>query len=875
MMHKPAHESRRVTALQTLLLLALIVALAAVFRLVDLERAPVGGHGDVAWVGINALDWLDNGVRPFYVREMYAPEFIVVYVVGILAELTEISFLPSRLMTVTSGLLMVVFLFPATWWLLDGQPDRFRRRAGLLAALSGAVSLHAAYLSRLGMESPPFMAVVTLLVWLTAWAWARHGWWRWALAGAALALAQYIYLPARLLPVVLALWIVHAAWADRDRLRSLWRGWVILAAVACVLTLPALILFITTPEAFTSRADAGSAATGGWIWKYDMRGEGGLIVMLIKKISLTLQAFGIAWDGPYTVMDQPMLAPLFFVGLLVVVGAVIRWPRHAAYAWPVLAIPVMLFTDLISGAVVEIHALHQMGVLPFVFILSGIGLALLWEPLAARIPRTRGRLALGGVILAAGVLPSLAGLVHYLDDVIPGQYADPETGWREEQIDVDLSRRLLDEPDRAYLVPYEEYNRSNIAWLLSDAFRTRRSAIDAAGILRVPALPDDLSVLIAADPFRPRHDARAPQFDRRLWVLCYDGEALLLPPLTVDQVGELDRFLNTAQTEAIIDRSDTTIGTLYTGPTPPDWFAPRDVIEFPLDASFHGGDIRLLGYTLPDRDLTPGALTTITLFWQAQEKRPGEDYEIFVQVWNDAGWAIASTHDFPYDGMYRSRIWDPGEVVATHHWVMLPDDLPFGRYTLVTGLYRLLHNERVSVSGVDTDPGQNIVRVPDLRRPLPPDPAFDPGTPPPQVMQFGDVLDVIGLDMTLDGVDQAVGDTFEAQPGQTLTLAIAWEALARPPQDYSLFLHLSADDDIPPTAQADLTLGGGYPTRAWRSGDRMRDQVALALPADLQPGTYTLWLGVYFWQTGERLPAVVDGSPQPDARFRLGTVTVR
>ena len=62
-----------------------------------------------------------------------------------------------------------------------------------------------------------------------------------------------------------------------------------------------------------------------------MSGEGGLIAVLVKKIGLTLAAFGIHWDGP-TVIDQPMLAPLFFVGLAVSIGGLVRWPRRIAFA---------------------------------------------------------------------------------------------------------------------------------------------------------------------------------------------------------------------------------------------------------------------------------------------------------------------------------------------------------------------------------------------------------------------------------------------------------------------------------------------------------------------------------------------------------------
>src|SRR5215468_5586480 len=108
-------EQDRIPA-RAFVLLALIVLLAALLRFPDLQRAPVGGHGDVAWVGLNALDWIDRGVWPFYVRELYSPEFPVVYLNGLLIPITGISYLPPRLITAFSGLLFVALLFPATWW---------------------------------------------------------------------------------------------------------------------------------------------------------------------------------------------------------------------------------------------------------------------------------------------------------------------------------------------------------------------------------------------------------------------------------------------------------------------------------------------------------------------------------------------------------------------------------------------------------------------------------------------------------------------------------------------------------------------------------------------------------------------------------------
>ncbi|HJW84078.1 MAG TPA: hypothetical protein VJ754_07220, partial [Anaerolineae bacterium] len=619
-------------------LLGLIILLAAVLRLADVERAPMGGHGDVAWIGINALDWVDRGIWPFYIRELYAPEPLVVYLTGLLLPVTGVSYLAPRLVSTAFGLLFVVLLLPATWWLLDGAPRAVRERASLLACLGAAVSLHAMFLSRLGMESPLFPAALTLFVCLTVYAWRRGGWQRWALAGAALAFTQYIYLPARLLPIVLLLWIAHSAWAERERLRAQVRGGLVMALVAFVLALPALILFVTTPEAFSARADVGTATSGGWIWEYDLSAQGGLGSVLLQKLARILLAFGLRWDGPYTVMSQPMLGPIFFVGLLAALAACFRYPKRPAYAWPLLAILVLLITDLISGTDLEPHALHQIGVLPFVFILAGVGLAHVWDVLEARFAGGRSRLAASVALVVLAVVPGVWGTILYLTVDIPRQYADPRNGWLTEQTDVDISRRILAEPGRAYLLPYEEYSRANVAWLLSDVFRDRRSAIDGQGMLRVPALPSEFTVVMPADPYRPRHDGSPSQFDTRLWVLLVGRQALLLPPLTSIQQADIEQFIRQVKADAVVDQSGTSIATLFSGPIPPGMFTPRSVIDYPLDATFND-EIRLRGYTLADPDLTPGAVTFVTLYWQPIVRRPAEDFEVITQIWNDAGQA--------------------------------------------------------------------------------------------------------------------------------------------------------------------------------------------------------------------------------------------
>ncbi|MBZ0303286.1 MAG: hypothetical protein K8J31_26320, partial [Anaerolineae bacterium] len=206
-----------------------------------------------------------------------------------------------------------------------------------------------------------------------------------------------------------------------------------------------------------------------------------------------------------------------------------------------------------------------------------------------------------------------------------------------------------------------------------------------------------------------------------------------------------------------------------------------------------------------------------------------------------------------------------------HHWIMVPEDLPVGRYTLAAGLFRLLQNERLPVSGKDTDPEQRVAWASDLRY-APPEPQIT-GQPPLSQVRFGDLFTIRSLDVHRN--DQELhGVMWDVVPGDTLTLDVFWETLERPALDYSVFLHLSAAADAPPVSQADSPMGGPFPTGAWRPGDLVHDRLTLVTPEDTPTGTYDLLLGTYFWQTGERLSVTEGGRMDPDQRIVLGQVTV-
>ncbi|RME74288.1 MAG: glycosyl transferase, partial [Chloroflexi bacterium] len=63
------------------------------------------------------------------------------------------------------------------------------------------------------------------------------------------------------------------------------------------------------------------------------------------------------------------------------------------------------------------------------------------------------------------------------------------------------------------------------------------------------------------------------------------------------------------------------------------------------------------------------------------------------------------------------------------------------------------------------------------------------------------------------------------------------------------------------------------PTSTWRPGEQLLDRHPLNLPPDLPPGEYQLRVGVYYWETLERLPVLENGQPSGDS-VELGRVTL-
>lgn len=96
-------------------------------------------------------------------------------------------------------------------------------------------------------------------------------------------------------------------------------------------------------------------------------------------------------------------------------------------------------------------------------------------------------------------------------------------------------------------------------------------------------------------------------------------------------------------------------------------------------------------------------------------------------------------------------------------------------------------------------------------------------------------------------------------PGAALTLESAWQALRPPEQDYTVFFHIVGPDGTLWGQQDSMPQGGAEPTGGWQPGRVVTDTLRLTMRPDAPASEeYRVLLGLYDWQTGERLSAGAD-----------------
>jgi hypothetical protein len=102
------------------------------------------------------------------------------------------------------------------------------------------------------------------------------------------------------------------------------------------------------------------------------------------------------------------------------------------------------------------------------------------------------------------------------------------------------------------------------------------------------------------------------------------------------------------------------------------------------------GDFKLLGYDLyklgyahqKEEPLHPGDILHLDLYWQAVNTLD-MDWQLGLQLVDKERQSWAIEEKVPVGGSYGTSLWQDGEVVRDQHDLLIPPDVPAGRYHLV------------------------------------------------------------------------------------------------------------------------------------------------------------------------------------------------
>ncbi len=265
-------------------------------------------------------------------------------------------------------------------------------------------------------------------------------------------------------------------------------------------------------------------------------------------------------------------------------------------------------------------------------------------------------------------------------------------------------------------------------------------------------------------------------------------------------------------------------------------------------AADFGGKIRLAAYTFDQQTVKPGTTVQATFYLQSLAKMDVNYNVLFrlvaqdgTELWREEGWPWgAATKDWPMR-----------EIRPDGHKVMIPADAKPGLYKFTLSFYDPATLANLPVTAVKSDQVLDAQTrdVALLRVGAPPE--IQPNVTPP--WQFDHFFALSGVTLPAQG-----------KPGANLTLRLQWDSVKRAATDYTTFVHivdaagkLIAQQDRPP-------LDGFAATRLWEPGQRIVDNYAIPLPAELPAGQYTVQLGLYKPAEGSRLPVLQNDQPMGD-----------
>ncbi|MBI2954144.1 MAG: DUF2079 domain-containing protein [Chloroflexi bacterium] len=113
-----------------------------------------------------------------------------------------------------------------------------------------------------------------------------------------------------------------------------------------------------------------------------------------------------------------------------------------------------------------------------------------------------------------------------------------------------------------------------------------------------------------------------------------------------------------------------------------------------------GDQITLEGYSLANRQISPGGKLRLTLYLRATRKLAA-NYSLFAQLLDDTGKLWGQHDGYPTTEYLPTSDWEPGRVLRADWEVPVAPDAPAGAFHLLIGLYDLTTMQRLPLGNGD------------------------------------------------------------------------------------------------------------------------------------------------------------------------------
>jgi uncharacterized membrane protein len=288
--------------------------------------------------------------------------------------------------------------------------------------------------------------------------------------------------------------------------------------------------------------------------------------------------------------------------------------------------------------------------------------------------------------------------------------------------------------------------------------------------------------------------------------------------------------------------------------------------------------LRLLGYDVVDYPKLEQ--TYLRFYWHVLAPLP-DDLRLWPFVYSEDGFLIEDTSHRPMVAplWYPPSEWQPGEIIVTE---TLPWDLgprfnigltvlrtagegdaevdpviaftdPVRRFPITaadSGL-SLFHGDTWAQVGAFARDGRNLAPVTDDLPLSSLDVAFNQGI---RLTHY--------KISTIKSLEPSAQSPISS-PQSPISVVLQWQPTSPISSSYTVFVHL-VDADGAVVSQSDARPGWvtPWPTNYWSPDQPALDSHQLSLPPDLPPGRYQVQMGLYDWETLERL-SVLDPAMQP------------